>query len=78
MPHIIVKMFPGRSEEIKKDMADKITKAVMQSVGVGENTVSVSIIETEKRNWLQEVYIPDIQEKEKDLYKKPGYKPEDL
>ena len=33
------------------------------------------IEEVAKERWTQDVYIPDIAEKESMLYKKPGYKP---
>ena len=29
MPHVIVKLWPGKSEEQKKQLAEKITQAVM-------------------------------------------------
>lgn len=76
MPHVIVKLWPGRSEEQKTNLADKITQAVMETLNAPETSVSVSFEEVPKERWTQEVYIPDIMEKEKTLYKKPGYKPD--
>ncbi len=75
MPHVIVKMYPGRSEEMKIDMADKVTKAIIESLSVDESTVSVAVEEIERENWNDAVYQPDIKQKEQMLYKKPGYTP---
>jgi len=35
MPHIIVKLWPGRSEQEKKTLAEKITHAVMDTLHYG-------------------------------------------
>ncbi|HEY8349841.1 MAG TPA: tautomerase family protein [Clostridia bacterium] len=75
MPHVIVKMFKGRSEEMKQNMAEEITKAIVGSLNVEESSVSVAVEEFERDEWTEAVYKPDIIEKEHTLYKKPGYKP---
>jgi len=43
MPHVTVKMWPGKSERQKARMAEAVTKAVMSSLGYGEESVSVSV-----------------------------------
>lgn len=73
MPHVIVKLYPGRTEHQKLDLTSKIVKAVMEAVNAEESSVSVSIEEIAKENWTTEVYEPDIIKKENTLYKKPGY-----
>lgn len=75
MPHVIVKMFPGRSEDMKQNMADEITKAIVKSLNVNESSVSVAVEEVERDKWNEAVYKPDITDKENTLYRKPGYKP---
>jgi len=45
MPHVIVKMYPGRSEQQKARLAEAIVKDVMTFTGVGDEAVSVSIEE---------------------------------
>ncbi len=75
MPHIIIKMYKGRSEELKKDMAQKVTKAITESLSVNESSVSIAIEEVEPEKWDNEVYEPDIIGKAETLYKKPGYTP---
>ena len=38
MPHVVVKMFPGRTQEQKEELSEKITQAVMESIGAeGKN-----------------------------------------
>ncbi len=75
MPHVIVKLWPGRSEEQKMKLTKKIVQAVMEELKSEETSISVSFEEVEKERWTEDVYIPDIAEKESMLYKKPGYKP---
>lgn len=75
MPHIIVKMYPGRTEETKIKLVEAITANVVEIAGCEEKTISVSIEETPKEDWPEKVYRPDILEKEQSLYKKPGYNP---
>jgi 4-oxalocrotonate tautomerase len=73
MPHVIVKLWPGKSERQKKLLAEKISSAVMDVLDYGEESVSVAFHEVEASKWADEVYRPDIQENRDKLYKKPGY-----
>jgi 4-oxalocrotonate tautomerase len=41
MPHIIVKLWPGKSEQQKERLAEKIAKDVMDVLNYGEESVSV-------------------------------------
>ncbi len=78
MPHVIVKLYPGKSEEQKKKLAEAITQDVMKAFRYGEESVSVSMEEVSAKDWVEKVYKPEILDKPKNLYKKPGYKPEDI
>ena len=78
MPHVIVKLWPGKSERQKTLLADAITKDVMEILHYGEESVSVALEEVEPQNWADKVYKPDIQKKPENLYKKPGYDLKDL
>ena len=60
MPHVIVKMYPGRSEQQKARLAEAIVKDVMTFPGVGDEAVSVSIEEIGPSYWMEKVYQPDI------------------
>jgi len=85
MPHVIVKLWPGKSEQQKTHLAETIAKDVakrkpgraqpqeMSILHYGEESVSVAIEEVRSQDWAQEVYKPDIQQKWDKLYKKPGY-----
>lgn len=73
MPHVIVKMFPGRPDALKQELADKIAGVLMETINVEEKSISVSFEEIPKVNWAKEVYKTDIVDKEKTLFKKPGY-----
>jgi 4-oxalocrotonate tautomerase len=73
MPHVIVKLWPGESEQQKARLAEAITKAVMEILHYGDESVSVAMEEVKSQDWLEKVYKPDIQNKWDKLYKKPGY-----
>jgi len=75
MPHVVVKLWPGRSEEQKTKLTEAIVKDVMTHLNSSEASVSVTIEEVNQEDWTQKVYNPDIQGKWDKLYKKPGYKP---
>ncbi|HET7633912.1 MAG TPA: tautomerase family protein [Burkholderiales bacterium] len=73
MPHVIVKLWPGKSEAQKQWLADAITKDVMSVLNYGQESVSVAMEEIASKDWAEKVYKPDIVGKPKQLYKKPGY-----
>ncbi len=73
MPHIIVKLWPGKSEQQKTQLAEAITKDVMNSLHYGEESVSVAFEEIPAQEWAEKVYKPDILNHPEKLYKKPGY-----
>jgi 4-oxalocrotonate tautomerase len=75
MPHIIVKLYPGRSEQQKTRLAEKIVEDVVAIAKCEEKTVSVAFEEINLEDWAENVYRPDILEKQNNLYKKPGYNP---
>ncbi|PYP20610.1 MAG: 4-oxalocrotonate tautomerase [Gemmatimonadetes bacterium] len=45
MPHVIVKLWPGKSEQQKRRLAEAIVKDVMNVLNYGEESVSVAIEE---------------------------------
>jgi 4-oxalocrotonate tautomerase len=78
MPHVIVKLWPGKSEQQKTRLAEAITRDVMNILNYGEESVSVAFEEVKSRDWREKVYKPDILNKWDNVYKKPGYDPSDL
>jgi 4-oxalocrotonate tautomerase len=73
MPHVIVKLWPGKSEQQKTRLAEEIVKDVMNVLSYGEESVSVAIEEIKPQDWAEKVYRPDILNNPEKLYKKPGY-----
>jgi len=51
MPHVIVKLWPGKSEEQKKRLAEAITRNVMDTLHYGEKSVSVAMEEITPADW---------------------------
>jgi 4-oxalocrotonate tautomerase len=78
MPHVIVKLWPGKSEAQKTRLAEAITKSVVEILHYGDESVSVAREEIRSRDWAEKVFKPDIQAKWNGLYKKPGYDLGDL
>ncbi len=72
-PHVIVKLYPGRSEQQKIRLAEAIVKDVVAIIECGEESVSVAIEEIKPEDWAEKVYKPDILNTPGKLYKKPGY-----
>jgi 4-oxalocrotonate tautomerase len=75
MPHVIVKMHSGRSEQLKAKLAQEVTKAVTSTLSLGEESVSVALEDIAPNDWTERVYRPDILGKPETIYKKPGYNP---
>jgi len=78
MPHVIVKLWPGKSEQQKNRLAEAIIKDVMDILHYGEESVSVAMEEVKSQDWVEKVYEPEIRKKWDKLYKKPGYDENDL
>jgi 4-oxalocrotonate tautomerase len=68
-----VKLWPGKTEEQKRRLADAITNDVMKVLHYGEESVSVGFEEISSSEWAKKVYEPDIVKKSETLYKRPGY-----
>jgi len=75
MPHVIVKLFPGRSEKQKVELAQQIVNDVVRIAGADVKSISVAIEEVSAEDWTEKVYVPDIAGQWDKLYQKPGYKP---
>jgi len=73
MPHIIVKLYTGRSEREKSRLAEQLVKDVVAIVKCGDESVSVAIEDVNPEDWPEKVYRADIVSNWHKLYKKPGY-----
>ena len=63
MPHVIVKLWPGKSDQQKTRLAEAITKNVMEILHYGDESVSVAMEEVKSQDWVERVYKLDIQKK---------------
>jgi 4-oxalocrotonate tautomerase len=72
MPHVLVKLYAGRTDEQKTKLAEAIT--VMSTLKLEEASISVAIEDVAPAHWAEQVYKPDVLNNPK-LYKKPGYNP---
>ena len=75
MPHVIIKLYPGRTEAQKKQLACEIVKDVAAIAKCEQKSVSVAFEEIDPQDWVEKVYKPDIMEKKDLLYKEPEYNP---
>lgn len=73
MPHVIVKLWPGKTADQKRRLTKTITHGVMEALGYGEDAVSVAFEEVAPAEWTSKVYEPDIVGKWASLTKQPGY-----
>ncbi len=72
MPHIIVKLWPGRNEEIKSKLAKRIADTVAEELNIEMGTVSVALEEIPGEEWGEKVYKAEIKDNP-NLYQKPDY-----
>lgn len=70
MPHISVKMYPGRSSKVKEDFAKKLQKLTVEEFGCKEGHVSVSVEDIPQEDWQKQVVE---QIKPEDLIIKPNF-----
>lgn len=75
MPHVIVKLWPGRTEKQKCALTAKITDALKETMNASDSSISIAIEEVPENSWKEKVYNPEIIEKSELLYKKPDYRP---
>ncbi|KHK92549.1 tautomerase family protein [Novosphingobium malaysiense] len=73
MPHVIVKLWPGKSAEQKRRLSDAIVEDVTNILGYGPESVSVGFEEVPPGDWMAGVYEPDIARHWHSLTKHPGY-----
>jgi 4-oxalocrotonate tautomerase len=74
MPHVVVKLYAGRTEQDKIRLAEEIASAVRAVLKSDDRSISVGIEDVRPEDWAEKVYRPDILENPA-IYKKPGYDP---
>ena len=73
MLHIEIKCFTGRTDEQKRQCAEKVAEAVAETLGCKLSSVSVAVKDCPPEAWKAEVWDKSIVPDEPYLYKKPGY-----
>lgn len=58
MPHVIIKLWPGKSGQQKERLAQKIVKDVMEVLNYGQESVSAVFEELRSQDWKEKVYKP--------------------
>jgi len=74
MPHVNIKLFPGRSHDQKMELTKRIVKAMEETIGAPPDSVSVVFEEVDPADWDEKVVKPEIARKKDLLFKPPGYK----
>lgn len=72
MPHISVKLYPGRSHEQKQMLADEMTKILMSVLGSKREAISVGIEDIAKDDWAELVEKAEMLAKPETIYKRSG------
>ncbi len=75
MPHVVVKMYAGRPDDVKQRLAQAISRAVVEIAGTKPSSVSVAIEDYDPDEWPEAVYRPDILAAGDTLVIAPGYDP---
>jgi len=75
MPHVVVKLYAGRTEHQKRRLAEQIVKDVTSILNCAERSVSVAVEDIKPEDWTEQVYKVDIVPQWEKLYIQPGYDP---
>jgi 4-oxalocrotonate tautomerase len=75
VPHVIVKLWPGKSDHQKQRLSDAIVRDVAGIFHYDDESVSVAFEEIAPGEWSERVFNPDILGKWDSLTKEPGYGP---
>ena len=73
MPHVNVKLYPGRTEEQKQALTQRIIEAMDETLGVASKYVTVAFEEVSPEDWHDIVVKPELEGKKALLYKQPEY-----
>ena len=75
MPHVIVKLYPGRTDAQKERLAEAIAQSTAEIAGCALTSVSVAFQEVAPDAWAEAVYRPEIIDAAESLVRAPGYNP---
>lgn len=72
MPHVIIRLWPGRSDEVKSNLAKTIALDIAKGLNVEMGDVSVAFEEVSRNDWGEQVYKKEIKDNT-NVYLKPEY-----
>ena len=75
MPHVAIKLFPGKTEQQKTQLTEAIRQSMLSIFKSTDESISITFEEIDPKDWIEAVYKPEIESKPDKLYKKPGYNP---
>lgn len=73
MPHVTIKLYPGKTQEQKNRLSDAIVESIQSIMGSSNKSISIAFEEVDPTVWQAEVYDPDIVAQQDLLTKRPGY-----
>ena len=75
MPHIIIKLWPGKTHEQKKELTGKFKDDMAEILSVPKSAITVAFDEVSQEDWYDKVHVPLIDgNKTGDVFKPDGYK----
>ena len=73
MPYIAVKCFP-RDKELHEKLAEKLNEVLMETWGVQQHQVTISIENVPKEEWDERVWQPEVETHLDNMYYLKGEK----
>ncbi|HWQ51288.1 MAG TPA: 4-oxalocrotonate tautomerase family protein [Terriglobales bacterium] len=77
MPHVVIKLVEGRTEEQKREIIRRITDVLVEVAGTVPGNVSVAFEDIKSCDWNEQVSLPCIYGRRETVLKWPDYLPED-
>lgn len=75
MPHIIIKLWPGKTSEEKSNLVKKFKEDMNETMGIPKSVITVAFDEVKPEDWYDEVHVPLIDgNKTGKMYIPEGYK----
>lgn len=72
MPHVTVKLWSGRPDDVKKKLAERLAQVVAEELGSRPGSISVAVEDIAKEDWQEQDYEQEIRNNE-NLYVTPDY-----
>ena len=73
MPHVIIKLLPGRTEEQKLEISKRITDVLVEVAITKPGNVSVAFEDVSGEDWTEQVTIPFLHGKSETICKWPDH-----